>query len=107
VAALHLALAEESKLDGSPEYHLEASVEEEPEWETRTVLYRVAQEALANIRKHAQAARVEVYLGEQNGGYLMRIRDNGHGFDVATRSPSPEGHIGLTAMRECAEMASS
>ena len=74
-----------------------------------TVLYRVMQEALANVAKHAQAARVWVWLEAENGLVRLRIRDDGVGFDPATATASgldlvQRGHFGLAGMRERVEM---
>src|SRR5262249_29902446 len=105
VAALRLTLDEEAKRTPGTDYRLDSRVEGEPEVQTRTVLYRITQEALANIRKHARATAVAVSLRSQDGGFVMRIADNGVGFDAAARTHSSEGHLGLTSMRERAEMA--
>ncbi len=78
---------------------------EEPSPEVRTVLYRIAQEALTNVRKHARASRVEVLVEQRDGGLLLRVRDDGAGFRVGETTDAPHGHLGLTSMRERAEMA--
>jgi PAS domain S-box-containing protein len=106
VAALRLVLnTEEKRVDGC-DYRLDAQIASEPDAETRVVMYRIALEALANVRKHARASRVEVSLCDQDGGYLLRLSDDGAGFDAIARGQSPDGHLGLTSMRERAEMAS-
>jgi signal transduction histidine kinase len=83
------------------EHSVHSSLAEEPPLETRVVLYRIAQEALANIRKHSLANRVSVQLGEHLEGILVRISDDGAGFVTGTDSPA--GHLGLAAMRERAD----
>lgn len=66
---------------------------------TRLAFYRVAQEALGNIAKHAQATELEISL--MNGAEIeLRIHDNGGGFDPGA---VPAGHLGLIIMRERAE----
>jgi len=82
---------------------LDASGFEEPPDELRTILYRVAQESLANVRKHAAASSVTVALESDPGGWRVRITDDGVGFapDVAGADPT---HMGLASMRERAEM---
>jgi PAS domain S-box-containing protein len=105
VAALRLRLEEETKLASSTSYHVDGGLAVEPPSETRIVLYRITQEALTNIRKHARASRVGVSLGQREGGYLIRIEDDGIGFTVGGRAESPDGHLGLTSMRERAEIA--
>jgi signal transduction histidine kinase len=70
-----------------------------------TVLYRVTQETLNNVGKHAGASRVTVSLAAENGSVRLRINDDGVGFDpvVASRLLT-EGHFGLAGMRERVEM---
>jgi signal transduction histidine kinase len=84
---------------------VEDRLEREPPSETRIILYRIAQEALMNMRKHAHAATVEVSLDERDGGYALRIRDDGVGFSPPPALQSSAGHLGLSSMRERAEMA--
>jgi signal transduction histidine kinase len=70
--------------------------------ESRLTIYRVAQEALTNIRKHARADRVEVYLAYEPAGTRLTIED----FDRRRERPAPaDGNgYGLTGMRERAEL---
>jgi signal transduction histidine kinase len=76
----------------------------EPEIET--VLYRVAQEALANVVKHSKARHVWVSLRADDDRADMQIRDDGIGFDPARASGMVDnGHFGLAGMRERVEMA--
>jgi signal transduction histidine kinase len=105
IPALRLYIDEESKLEGAPEYQLDDHLSTEPSHEIRIVLYRIVQEALVNARKHAHASRVEVSVGERDAGYLVQVTDDGMGFDAGKRARSPEGHLGVTAMRERAELA--
>ncbi len=65
-----------------------------------TSLYRIAQEALQNVAKHAAAGRATVELFPAGQHVVLRITDDGDGFDPAART---EGH-GLTNMRERAEL---
>jgi signal transduction histidine kinase len=68
--------------------------------ETQVAFYRICQEALNNIAKHAKASRVEIELMHEGSAIELHIRDDGLGFD-------PEqimaGHYGLSMMRERAE----
>jgi signal transduction histidine kinase len=75
----------------------------EPEPEVRTNVYRVAQEAITNVRKHARASSVTVRLDGRDDGVLLTIRDDGTGFDVEVASS--DEHAGLRFMRERAERA--
>ncbi|MFC6156030.1 sensor histidine kinase [Kribbella jiaozuonensis] len=61
----------------------------------QVVLLRSAQEALANVRKHARATQVRITLGLSDDGVWIEIRDDGSGFTPATVS----GGFGLNAMR--------
>jgi two-component system sensor histidine kinase UhpB len=64
------------------------------------VVYRVAQEALANVARHAEASRVDLDLSASDSGVDLCIRDNGRGFD-ATLPPSG---LGLNGMAERARL---
>ncbi|HEY0340469.1 MAG TPA: ATP-binding protein, partial [Steroidobacteraceae bacterium] len=66
-------------------------------------LFRIVQEAVNNIVKHAQASEAQVSLQQHAGGVLLSITDNGVGFDTA-RKPIMGGYgMGTTTMRERAE----
>ncbi|HYU57770.1 MAG TPA: PAS domain-containing sensor histidine kinase, partial [Actinomycetota bacterium] len=70
------------------------------------ILYRVAQEALTNVAKHARASHVWVSLGESDGRVTLLVRDDGVGFDPSRVAESTRnGHFGLLGMRERVEMA--
>jgi signal transduction histidine kinase len=71
----------------------------------RTILYRVAQEALTNVSRHAQASRVEVSIQKVSDGICMKINDNGKSFEVE-RALNGRGRkrLGLLGMRERLEM---
>jgi signal transduction histidine kinase len=74
--------------------------------DVETVLYRVVQEALTNVAKHAGASRVIVYLRADEGQVETRISDDGIGFDAAsTGELTSRGHYGLAGMRERVELA--
>ena len=66
----------------------------------KEMLYRVAQEAMHNIVKHARATSAEVRLVSDNGKVLLEVCDNGQGFDMTQEFP---GHLGLKSMRERVE----
>ena len=71
----------------------------------RTVLYRVAQEALTNVARHAQASRVEVTIQKLPDAVRMRIKDDGKAFDVQKVLQVRKGQrLGLLGMRERVEM---
>jgi signal transduction histidine kinase len=73
--------------------------------EKRTVLYRVAQEALANVTRHAQATQVEVKFEILDGIIAMSIRDNGRGFQSdRVRRATKSRRLGMLGMKERLEM---
>jgi PAS domain S-box-containing protein len=69
----------------------------------RTVLYRVAQEALTNVSRHAHASRVMVSIEQQPQCLSMKITDDGQAFDVEHALQSGK-RLGLLGMRERLEM---
>jgi len=69
--------------------------------ETQVTLYRICQEALNNIAKHASASMVDIDLNLKPNGLDLRISDNGCGFDTTKQLPS--GHYGLSMINERAE----
>jgi signal transduction histidine kinase len=88
------------------DWRVENRLEGEPSPEVRAILYRVALEALTNVRKHADASLVEVLLERRGTGVAVRVRDDGDGFELPARdAPAEPGHIGLLSMRERAEAA--
>ena len=66
----------------------------------RTVLFRVTQEALTNIQRHAGATWVEMRLAFAEGAVALSVQDNGRGFEPDAISRDPERGIGLRNMRE-------
>jgi signal transduction histidine kinase len=66
--------------------------------DTAICLYRVAQEALRNVVRHAKASDVNVSLLGSDGGILLTVRDNGTGFD--DRRKVDRTSLGLASMRE-------
>ena len=65
-----------------------------------TVLFRIAQEALTNIERHAEARRVEMALLRRGGTVTLRIEDDGVGFDAVGIAGHPQRGIGLRNMLE-------
>ncbi|MBX7265035.1 sensor histidine kinase [Micromonospora sp. Llam7] len=70
--------------------------------EVEVTLLRAAQEALANVARHAAASRVGVTLSYMSDVVTLDVRDDGAGFDATNGSaaPKPDGGYGLTAMRQ-------
>ncbi len=65
-----------------------------------TALYRVLQEALTNVARHAEATTVQLTLRYQANAVLAHVEDNGCGFDVDERLGREVGSMGLLGMRE-------
>jgi PAS domain S-box-containing protein len=72
--------------------------------EIQVAFYRICQEAMNNIAKHAKASRVDIDLKHDGSSIELHIRDDGQGFDPEQYLPE-HGHYGLSMMRERAETA--
>jgi two-component system sensor histidine kinase DegS len=70
----------------------------------QTVVLRVVQEALQNVRKHATASRVTVASRMTGDDWILEVRDDGRGFDVGTVAARGRRNFGLQFMRERAEL---
>ncbi|MDX6542121.1 MAG: hypothetical protein QOI71_3731 [Gaiellales bacterium] len=73
--------------------------------EINTILYRIAQEAIRNVQKHARARNVDVALSERDDGWLLRIADDGVGSSEGSDENNRPGHLGVSSMRERATVA--
>ncbi|GAA1176584.1 GAF domain-containing sensor histidine kinase [Pseudonocardia alaniniphila] len=105
---LGLAASLESLAHASPELDVDVQVctEALPE-HLETALYRIAQESLQNVVKHASAQNVEIRLKVSSGTVLLEVSDDGVGFDPASvpESESPgSGGYGLSGMLQRAEL---
>lgn len=94
-------------------YDLHPDIEGLPE-QVEETLWKVGQEALTNVEKHAHASAVLLHISRQNGHIVMRIQDDGVGLplelcqlhdDGHLTCASPEGHYGLSGMLERVENA--
>lgn len=85
-------------------WRVENDLGAEPPPEVRRIAFRVALEALANVRKHARAREVVVRLRPCEGGIRLVVQDDGVGFDPAAVGEASD-HFGLAEMRERAELA--
>lgn len=108
VAERGLASALRDYLDEFEERHgIEVALDVDPSVRVPDLvglhLFRIVQEALANVRKHAQARRVWVHLRPCPGGFALEIGDDGVGFDPARSTPSTQRSFGLTGMAERAQ----
>ena len=70
----------------------------------RTVVLRVAQEALQNVRKHAAASTVSVVSDVTDGSWTLEIRDDGRGFDLGTVAARGRRNFGMQVMHERADL---
>jgi PAS domain S-box-containing protein len=102
-AAVHDAL-EQLQAETGAAVSMENGLSSELPPETQIIAYRMTQEALTNVRMHAQAHQVAVQMREVNDGLLVTVQDDGVGYDpVAVESQT--GHLGLTLLKERAEIA--
>ncbi|HJZ11790.1 MAG TPA: GAF domain-containing sensor histidine kinase, partial [Acidobacteriota bacterium] len=102
VAALRWYASSRAQLAGFS-IHFESDEKMDPlPAEIETVCFRVAQEAITNIVRHAEAKHVRLYLGAVNGEILLSVKDDGRGFDFQEahqRSMNGES-FGLLGMKE-------
>jgi PAS domain S-box-containing protein len=101
-SALQMYL-EQAVADRGIAYELRGDLPSEPDSDSRAILYRIAQEALTNVLKHAGAKRVIVSLAGSDGGTVISVADDGCGF--SPEDSTVPGHVGLASMRERAELS--
>jgi signal transduction histidine kinase len=82
---------------------LGAPIEPRPSPEVETALFRIAQEAMTNVFKHASAKQVVITLNEKHGVIYLSIADDGKGFDPEKRAHKPDSSWGLIHMQERVE----
>jgi two-component system sensor kinase len=102
ISALGLLTREFEKMHNiQVDLEIKDSVRLELEPQFEIALYRIAQEALSNIAKHAQATRVTVGIRKEDDAVVLRIGDNGKGLarEVGPRTDALHG-LGLISMRE-------
>jgi PAS domain S-box-containing protein len=83
--------------------HVDISEADVPD-ELKVVIFRIIQEAMHNIAKHADANQVAIHLLRDGGGLNLSIQDNGQGFDYVHVAATALG-LGLKSMRERAELS--
>jgi len=105
IPALHSFMKNFGARTGLPAQLIAFAAVENLDAAKRTVLYRVAQEALTNVARHAKASRVAVNIQQRNGSAFMEIKDDGKSFEVE-RGFRAKGskRLGLLGMRERVEM---
>jgi signal transduction histidine kinase len=75
---------------------VESDLQDRLPLEIEETLYRISQEALHNVVKHAAARQVRLEIGRAPQGVRLRIEDDGKGFDPEA---VPDGHLGIAGMR--------
>jgi signal transduction histidine kinase len=68
--------------------------------EVEIAVFRVVQEAITNIARHAQASKADILLAQKNGRLIVRVEDNGVGFDSASVMSEGQKGWGLRGMKE-------
>jgi two-component system sensor histidine kinase DegS len=91
LSGLHIATELDAPTDGLAEA-------------AQTVVLRVVQEALQNVRKHAGATNVVVATSRSDGQWVVEVRDDGRGFDTGAVAARGRRNFGLQFMRERAEL---
>jgi two-component system NarL family sensor kinase len=89
--------------DSGVPVHVEAKYTERLPMRTESELFRIAQEALTNVRKHAHASTVELSLRKRGAVLSLSVRDDGRGFSPRARRTDQSSH-GLVGMRERAKL---
>lgn len=93
IATLTQNFQRTTQIDPTVQIHLDT----EPSLEVATTIYRIVQESLTNIFKHAEATTVEISMASNDAGLSLTVQDNGKGFD---RSTSQRSGFGLQGMEE-------
>lgn len=84
--------------------HVASAVDNEPDKAVEVVLYRIVQEALTNVAKHAGATHVHVSLISGADRLFLSVTDDGAGFDEEAMRRRLDGHFGVDIMRERVQM---
>lgn len=100
--ALGIAL-EVTERGSQATYRLEDRFTSQPAVAQSALLFRIAQEALGNVREHASATNVAITLLERDGGHAVRISDDGCGCEAALAEPGSDGY-GFAGMRARARL---
>jgi signal transduction histidine kinase len=106
VTALEMLAHETGQTAGIPIEFKHQGVERRLETATELALYRIAQEALSNIARHAQASQAAMDIQFSSQAVTLRVTDNGKGFNVPNRPSefATSGHMGLLGLYERSEM---
>jgi signal transduction histidine kinase/DNA-binding NarL/FixJ family response regulator len=105
-AALRRYTAEWSENNGMPlDFHSDGVETRRLPLQLETTLYRITQEALTNVTRHANAKRVSVLLERRPGHVSLIVEDDGSGFDTGIQASAARGKLGLLGMRERVTLA--
>jgi signal transduction histidine kinase len=105
-AALRRYTAEWSENNGVPvDFHSDGVEARRLPLQLETTLYRITQEALTNVTRHANAKRVSVLLERRPGHVSLIVEDDGGGFDAVSQASAAKGRLGLLGMRERVTLA--
>jgi signal transduction histidine kinase len=100
-----LSIAIDAERNAALDCRFDDQLSAQPTTEVSALLFRIAQEALANVREHAAASTVSVTLFESGGGCGVQIADDGCGFDPELAAPDSD-NSGFAAMRARARLGS-
>src|SRR6266436_4826902 len=103
VPALRSLLDEQGRLASVAVRFSAENMPENLDPEIQTTCFRIAQEAITNAVRHANATRIDVDLGRENGNLLLQVRDNGRGFDAESVQEQVVG-LGLIGIKERAAL---
>jgi signal transduction histidine kinase/DNA-binding NarL/FixJ family response regulator len=105
-AALRRYTAEWSENNGMPlDFHSDGVEMRRLPLQLETTLYRITQEALTNVTRHANAKRVSVLLERRPEHVSLIVEDNGGGFNAGIQASAARGKLGLLGMRERVTLA--
>ncbi|MFZ2640047.1 MAG: PAS domain S-box protein [Verrucomicrobiia bacterium] len=92
--------------DIAADFHVSGQADQRLQPSVETTFYRVVQEALSNVIKHARATRVSVLLDYRRDSVLVIVEDNGKGFDLnkVMNGINSSGRLGLLGMQERATL---
>jgi PAS domain S-box-containing protein len=103
VPALRSLLDEQGRLASVAVRFSAKNIPEDMDPEIQTTCFRIAQEAITNAVRHANAREMDVDLGREDGTFRLQVRDDGKGFDVESAQEQTIG-LGLLGMKERAAL---
>lgn len=104
LVTLQRYVAEYTNYSGVPVELLLPTELAQPAKDEEITLFRVVQESLQNVQKHARASHVVVRIAEDNGGLLLTVHDDGRGFSPGEVDVTTRAGAGLGGMKERAKL---